>query len=240
MNFFFFIFRINITVEKRPVAEKLSKVMMKRRKTMSYDHREQSNDEDGSTREQNTNQEMFAKNSLYRTQCIYCNTNCLHLVQHYQKCHPDCEVPISRMSKWMVQHLKAGNEIFERNDKKKITGLCYFCQEKRSFSKNGWQSHLITHTGEQMFNCTDCHAQFKARNEHDSKACKTSVVNVFETKAKGALVGYMCNDCNYFQFSRGRLVSHLRNEHGFQAQEEPHHYKQFQLVQGFFETNENE
>lgn len=89
-------------------------------------------------------------------------------------------------------------------------------------------------TGETMFNCSQCHAQMKTRTEHDSKACKDSVANVFETKDDGSLVGFMCNDCNYVQFSRGRLLDHLKNEHGFQGPSNPHHFKELKLVEGFF------
>lgn len=85
-----------------------------------------------------------------------------------------------------------------------------------------------------MFHCTHCNAQLKAKNQHDAKPCESNVVNVFDTKEDGSLVGFMCNECNYIQISRDRLVDHMTNEHGFQSPSEPHHFKGYKLVEGVF------
>lgn len=190
--------------------------------TVSCDRREVLDDDDDGDANitlvlgKNTNRDMHGKNPLYAI-CIYCNTKFNgSLVQHYVKNHPDREVPISRLSPHMATRLKEQVEIFHQDDKMKITGLCYFCDEMKTFLKFGWQCHLISHTGEKMFNCSKCHAQFKTKIEHDGKVCKGNVANVVGIK-EGLLVGYMCNDCNYFQFSRNRLYDHLKNEHGFQS-----------------------
>lgn len=178
----------------------------------------------------NTKREMYGKNSLCGT-CIYCNKK-FHgsIVQHYVNNHSDREVVISRMSPDMAMQLKQQVESFHQDKKKRITGLCYFCEEKKAFAKDYWQKHLITHTGETMFNCRQCHAQLKTKSEHDTKVCKQSVVKVFETKEDGSLVGFMCNDCNYFQFSRGRILKHLVNEHGFQNPTQSHQFQEWVVV----------
>lgn len=105
-----------------------------------------------------------------------------------------------------------------------------------------WCRHLLTHTGEEMFHCTSCQAQMKTKSEHDAKVCKTSVVNVFESNEDGSLVGFMCNECNYIQVSRGRLIKHLENEHGYQHSSEPHNFREWVLVKtnsNWNETNEH-
>lgn len=70
----------------------------------------------------------------------------------------------------------------------------------------------------------------KAKNEHDAKICKTSVVNVFEGKDDGSLVGFMCHDCNYIQFSRGRLLNHLKTEHGLSKPSMPYNFREWIMV----------
>lgn len=175
----------------------------------------------------NTNKLMYGKNPLYQTLCIYCNERFSgSVVQHYVKNHLDYEVPISRLSPSMAKRLKSQIE-FHQNGKRKITGLCYFCEENQSFSsKFGW--HLISHTGEKLYNCTNC--LLKTKNEHRNKTCNGTVTNVFKPKENGSLVGFMCNECNYFQFSHDRLVDHLKNQHGFENPSEPHHFVEFDVV----------
>lgn len=176
----------------------------------------------------NTKKFMHAKNGLYQELCIYCDRKFSgSLVQHYVNNHPDCEVPISRLSPQMAERLKKEGEI-HRNRKKIITGLCYFCEEKPSYMKFGWQRHLLSHTGEKLYSCTDC--QLKTKNEHGNKTCNGNVSNIFESKEDDSLAGFMCKDCNYFQFSRDRLIGHMKNEHGFENPSEPHNYMELAVV----------
>lgn len=89
----------------------------------------------------NTNQHMYYKNQLYRKICNFCQSNIHYnecMVQHYVRDHPDFEVPISRMSPEMVKLLKKQEDRHQIKNKK-ITGLCYFCEDEKSFSKLGWQ-----------------------------------------------------------------------------------------------------
>lgn len=60
-------------------------------------------------------------------------------VPHYVKNHTGREVPVSRLSPQMAIRLKNQGEIFKRDAAKKITGLCYFCENTKSFDKLGWQ-----------------------------------------------------------------------------------------------------
>lgn len=179
--------------------------------------------------DKNTKKVMYGKNPLYKTLCIYCNKNFSgSIVQHYVKNHPDNEVPISRLSPQMAKQLKKQKEIFEQSSKNKISGLCYFCEEKQRFLKFGWQRHLISHTGEKLYNCTHC--ELKTKNEHGKTACKGKVANVFESNKDGSLIAFMCNDCNYIQFSHGRLLDHLRNQHGIKNPSIPQNYMELVVV----------
>lgn len=93
----------------------------------------------------NTEAQMYWNSPLYRRLCKFCNkkvlltNSAMSMVQHYKKCHPDREVPISRMSPQMAQELKLQTQAFQLGEGKTITGLCYFCEEEKSFKKRGWQ-----------------------------------------------------------------------------------------------------
>lgn len=200
------------------------------RKTVSCD-----DDEENTTLifGKNTDRQMYANNPLYRKLCIYCDKHFpKNLLQHYVKDHSEHEVPIARPSPEMANRLRLQHESFEHVNGK-IQADCLFCEEIKTMPRWGWQSHLLTHSGEKMFDCKQCHLDLKTRSEHNNMDCKNSVVNVFQTKADGALVCFMCNDCNYFQFSRDRLLNHLRNEHGYEQPLEPNHLKELILVKGF-------
>lgn len=184
------------------------------------------------SRGKNTKPDMFGKNNLYRVMCIYCSQKLKpkeSMVLHYRRNHSDREVPISRMSPEMVQRLRFQNDTFEKDDFKKTSGFCYFCEENHKFLKFGWQSHLITHTGEKMFNCTQCHAEWETKKQHDKMPCRNNIEHVVKSNENG-LFGFMCNDCNYFQFSRDHLISHLKNEHGYENPVEPNNFKEFVVV----------
>lgn len=205
------------------------------RKTVAPDQSEISNDDNDDQNStlingKNTNQDMHFKNSLYRTMCIYCNQRIKgSLVQHYRKRHSDREMPISRMSPEMAKKLRTQSDTFRKDASNKITGLCYFCEESHTFLKYGWQTHLIAHTGENMFYCTHCNTQIETKKQHDKMPCKSNVENIVKAKENG-LVGFMCKDCNYFQFSSDRLMAHLENEHGFENPIEPINFKEFIVV----------
>lgn len=88
----------------------------------------------------NNKQQMYGANPLYRT-CIYCPKKFTgNIVAHYVKAHPEHEVPVSRLSPQMAMRLKGQLELFKKDAKtKKISGLCYFCEEMKCSSKHDWQ-----------------------------------------------------------------------------------------------------
>lgn len=214
---------------ERTVSFAFTKAMERRhaaiRNTVTYDRSEISDGAEDAEDVKNTNKQMHRKNPLYQTLCIYCNQKFSgSIVQHYVKNHPNDEVPISRLSPRMAERLKKQSEIFRPNGKNKITGLCYFCEEKQSFIKFGWQRHLISHTGEKIYNCTHCN--LKTKNQHGKMKCNGKVTKIFESKDDGSLNGFLCIDCNYFQFSR----DHLKNQHGFENPTAPHDYMEYVVM----------
>lgn len=177
----------------------------------------------------NTDQQMYAKNSLYEKLCVLCNKKQRDLVPHYVKEHPDSEVLIARLSPGKAIDLRTQSAQFEKAGKK-IKGPCFFCEENKSMGKTDWERHLLTHTGESLFNCTVCRTGMKSAREHDKK-CDGQAVRIYhENASDGSVFGFMCYDCNYLQIGRERMVKHLIKEHGFNEPTEAVHYRQLKLI----------
>lgn len=195
-------------------------------------------DEDGSevveknvTR--NTDPNMFYANNLYKTLCIFCNKCTPHLVPHYVKEHPNHEVIISRVSQTMAQSIRAQSQSFQ-NHRNKITGICYFCQSEKSFTKQSWMSHILTHTGEPMYYCIKCNTGYKTKFKHNN--CKApdfksiyDMDSIRHASTDGLLFGFMCNGCNYLQINENHLVKHLNNQHGV-SEDVINHYEKIALL----------
>lgn len=181
----------------------------------------------------NTNQEMHSSNLLCRS-CFLCDTKKEpHLVIHYQKHHPNHEIPIARPSPQMANRLR-----IQQNEKFKlknglVSGICYFCETNKSMTKPNWARHLLTHTGELKFHCSRCEVSLAVKSHHLT-SCPGQPENIFHPhSSNGSLVGFMCKDCNYLQIRREQLVKHLENEHGYMDVAEQHHFGQFILVPDF-------
>lgn len=214
---------------------KFAKAMKKRqasiRKTIS-DTRPAIEDADMTiVAENNTKQQMHAKNSLFRQLCVLCDRSYgpLRLVSHYVKEHPNNEVMIARPSPEWAAILRSQTSPFNKIDHK-VDGPCFFCEENRCTLRTNWEPHLLTHTGEQLFYCTVCKTGMKTRVEHD-KQCSGRAQKIFhEHSSDGSLIGCMCNECNYLQISTDRMLKHLETEHGYLGPSEYNHYKKFTLV----------
>lgn len=98
---------------------------------------------------------------------------------------------------------------------KRTVGTCFFCEKRKSYTKNQWQRHLLIHTEEQFFFCRDCGQHFSNRNSH--KTCSlNSIQNIYRQNncvGDGYLAAFMCNICNYVQINESALVDHLKNQH---------------------------
>lgn len=176
----------------------------------------------------NISSEMYATNELYRTLCVLCNRTERYLVAHYSKHHQKHENFIARPSPKMATKLRLQTELFGMQNKK-IHGSCFFCDEMKNMTKYHWASHILSHTGENIYACSTCHLCVKIKRNH--KSCTTVPRNIFDfNTTDGSLSGFMCRECNYLQISRERIVKHLINEHGYHDVEESVEFEKVILV----------
>lgn len=180
----------------------------------------------------NTDQEMYSKNPLYKSWCLFCDSKDEpFLVLHHMKNHPNHEFPISRVSPTMAQLIREKKNLKFTKEKDKISGTCVFCEIFKTMTKSGWEKHLISHTGERMFYCSSCKVCLTHKNNHDVK-CSGNPENIFAANdTNGSLTGFMCNhDCNYLKIRRSQLVKHLENEHGCNKPQENCDFTKFTLL----------
>lgn len=179
--------------------------------------------------ERNNNKQVHFSNDLFRTLCIFCDKDDKHMLSHYMKEHGDREMPIARPSPIMAYRLRNQFEPFIKKGNS-ITGFCYFCEERRTTKKNGWEVHLLRHTGEQLFHCKKCGVMVKAKSHH--KNCDSKPVNIFDENASdGSLMAFVCKDCNYTQIQREQMIKHQKLEHGNTG--ESIYYEKLTLVPNF-------
>lgn len=166
----------------------------------------------------NVDRSMHSTNKLYKSLCLLCNENHRYLISHYSKTHPGNECFIARPSPQMVNRIKQQKIDEFRFDKslKKITGICYFCEEEKTFSKSVWESHLLTHTGEKLYFCGECKTEGAKKGMH--KKCDSLYKNIYEEDENNAndssnngpitlskskndypLRCHICKLCNYTQ-----------------------------------------
>lgn len=70
----------------------------------------------------------------------------------------------------------------------------------------------------------------KRRSKHGS-GCSGDIVRIYnENTSDASVIGFMCNECNYLQISRERIVKHLEIEHGFLGPSEINHYRKLKLI----------
>lgn len=94
-----------------------------------------------------------------------------------------------------------------------ITGECVLCFEKLSLSWSEWSRHLLEHTHEQLYYCTECHIGIENQTDH-AQCPAESKINVFgRYDIGGRLDGFICKRCNYLQINDYRLLEHLQEEH---------------------------
>lgn len=172
--------------------------------------------------------EMYAKNDLYQTLCTLCNRNERYLVAHYARQHPNHEVVISRPSPNMAKKLRLQTQLFEMQNKK-ITGICFFCEEIKNMARYNWAAHILSHTGEYIYSCATCNVSVKNKRDHVN--CTADLVNIFDANTTdGSLNAFICSGCNYLQVSRARIVRHLIKEHGYHEVEESIQFEKVVLV----------
>lgn len=204
-------------------ANAMKKRLSASRKTVSHTQPPNAPDDENEVERdipKNVDRNMHCSNNLYRTLCVLCNTNERFLVTHYVNWHQETEVFIARISQTMVDAIRKQMQPFELVNNK-IAGFCFFCEEPKVLSKNGWVNHILGHTGELLFVCKadGCNVKYKQKNDH--LHCNHQLnKNVFDSSSNdGTLSGFMCSQCNYLQVNRLQIRNHLVKEHGFASHE---------------------
>lgn len=186
----------------------------------------------------NIDRNVYCKN---QSECLLCGKK-IHsqkefLARHYEHCHPDHEVFNARPSPEMADKLRLQTEKFIVNDQGKMVGKCCFCEVIKIFRKQGWRDHILGHTGEKVFSCSQCSSEVNYRNQHDSKIIRSKskcTGTLYElcaaNSSDGSYFGFMCNDCNFVQMKLERMIKHLTNEHGIDSPTETQHYQKVKLL----------
>lgn len=199
-------------VSKKTAPPKRKRQATKSRKTVSISKVRLADDSDEEEEHhddlKNTDKAVHSgPKSLYKKLCLLCSKSERNMVQHFVKMHPDKEVFISRPSPEMMLRLKKQEREFKR-DGNKINGICFFCEEKKSFTITMWERHLLTHTGEPKYFCDDC--QYEASKPEQHSKCGSLPTNIFEN-GKGdngkdySLDCYACKLCNFIQINEIKM-----------------------------------
>lgn len=162
-------------------------------------HNVQTSDGENRTQDyQNINPDVYYKN---QSTCLLCGVKENFLAHHYAKYHHESEVFVARLSPQMAEKLRSQNEKFiikPYSRKMGMCGLCYFCEENKTMGRVGWREHILRHTSEKGYACSQCHGEFTLKNEHENKKCDGNPVDISKANSSdGSLVGFMCQECNY-------------------------------------------
>lgn len=159
----------------------------------------------------NSEQNVHCQNASYRTRCMICKHIDPSLINHYRIAHPDSDVFISRPSPRMVERMLSNSECSIFKDGK-ISGFCFFCEKTKTMTEMEWRSHLLSHTGELEFYCSECHSQWGGRIQHGTRLIDntTSVFDqIAKTDSNTTMMLFMCKRCNYVQVHKPHIIRHV-------------------------------
>ncbi|XP_036339396.1 uncharacterized protein LOC118748808 isoform X2 [Rhagoletis pomonella] len=168
----------------------------------------------------NTNKEWHSQ-SKWTKWCVICDTKINFPATHYKGNHG--EYYASRLSPEILEKMKAGKmskPFFGVNHKKFMywSYRCPFCLQHNRTVQSSWTEHFITHTGEYLFECSDCHRPSSKANQldtHTKTVCVGATVVRKNSMPHGpVLTGHVCHLCNYIQLNRQNLDDHYINQHG--------------------------
>lgn len=160
----------------------------------------------------NNNPNIYWHNTIHQFKCILCCETDNSIAAHYRIQHPDLDVYISRPSPVMVERIMQRMEcsILKAGQ---ISSFCYFCEENKLMTDEEWKHHLLWHTGELEFYCTECCLQLSTKTAHDNCSVD-SIMNICGDQHSSAeLKVFLCRWCNYVQFSKSRMMRHVEHEH---------------------------
>lgn len=167
----------------------------------------------------NTNKEWHSQ-SKWAKWCVLCDIKIIHPATHYLRAHD--EFYAARLAPDILEKLKAGEmtkPYFGVNNKKFTTWFyrCPFCLQHKRTSQFNCIEHVITHTGEYNFECSNCHRP-SAKGCQLEKHIKTncigaSVVRKYTMPSGPVLRAHVCHLCNFIQLTKQNIDNHLVKHH---------------------------
>lgn len=93
-----------------------------------------------------------------------------------------------------------------------ITGKCVLCATELSLSWFDWRQHLLNHTEEERFYCSECDTHLSEREDH-VECSASSIIDVYgDLDVGSALEGFICKRCDYLQINDYRLLKHCEEK----------------------------
>ncbi|KAG4073927.1 hypothetical protein HA402_014132 [Bradysia odoriphaga] len=170
-------------------------------------------------RAKNNNLEWHSLKTVLPCQICY-DPPGISLISHYVNFHPDAEVLNSRLAPEAAQCLRSATDFPQCEVARSDTTLlykefCYFCNANCAYSKQGWISHLIRHTGYYDYKCNGCLRKFSSRAQHHGCGVPNSAIEKIDQPIfqQPNITAYVCELCNYVRFFEGEMKMHLNNEH---------------------------
>lgn len=170
-------------------------------------------------------------NPEYRYNCVICNKSGLsRLERHYIRSHPEYELMTSRLSPDFVLKTAAPPEPASVSDAFRMTAMCYFCEDRKDYDWNYWPRHILSHTGEFNYLCTNCN-ETELQKPCNKKNCKNKIViRLFKYGfSDGYLSAYICKKCHYVQVNEENLAKHVTQQHAIK-QNVSTNYAKFHLL----------
>lgn len=167
----------------------------------------------------NTNKNIHVQNRVFQTRCLICQFEAgkVRLVSHYVNSHPNLEVYISRLAPEVAEACRLG---VNKRRKADFMSNCLFCDKMVSNKMPTWISHIATHTGEYVFQCSGCKYKRTYPKKH---ACSVegaqpiySAIPVV-TKFQSCLYAFICKLCNYVQMTKSNVEAHIEKQHDMKA-----------------------
>uniref|UniRef100_W8AMB6 PR domain zinc finger protein 15 n=1 Tax=Ceratitis capitata TaxID=7213 RepID=W8AMB6_CERCA len=167
----------------------------------------------------NTNKEWHSQSKWVRW-CVLCDKK-ISSSTHYVRYHG--EFYASRLTPDILEKLKEGKiskPYFGVLQKKMVywSYRCPFCLQLNRTTQPSWVEHLITHTGEYNFQCSNCHRPSSKGHQlenHIKKECNGATAVRKHTIPTGPVLrAHVCHLCDFIQLTRQGIDMHLMKQHG--------------------------
>lgn len=122
----------------------------------------------------------------------------------------------SKLAAHNAQQVRDGDIKFIKVGRSRCSlGMCFFCDELKTYNKAQWQHHLLAHTNEMFYHCGECGLHFDKRKGH-KKCSSTAIQNIYQhnnCSGDDYLAAFMCKICNYVQVNEQKVVEHVLKKH---------------------------